>query len=297
MAITPVNVGPLLAHTERLFANLHGFQCVATHMPGKSHRAIAITHQDLNERRDDFIDELKNSMNSWVYSKARYEKLIDDALIERDGDKQSAASFVHNLVRRKFRRGFPQGQFGELLLFNIIQHYFEAVPLLRKMPITTNPKIERHGSDAIHYKPDGPSHKLFLGEAKSYTAKNRFGAALRDAVDSILDAHANIQNELGLYIYDDFIDDALLPIAKAIKNNREVVTIELVSIISYEETADKSGPSEAEIKMCMERIVNDRLAKFRTSFFNGKCPITLGRLHVFVMPVWDFSDLLVRFEA
>ena len=297
MAIAPVNVDALLAHTDRLFANIHGFQCVAAQMPGKSHQGIAITHQDLNERRDDFIEELKNSMSSWVYSNARYNSLINNALAERGGDAQNAASFVHGLVRRKFRRGFPQGQFGELLLFNIIQHYFGAVPLLRKMPITTNPKIERHGSDAIHYKPDGLVHQLYLGEAKSYTAKHRFGAALRDAVDSILDAHRNIQKELGLYVYDEFIDDALLPVAKAVKNNQAPVTTELVSIVSYEETLDKKAPSEAEIKRCMERIVNDRLAKFETAFFNNKCAITLGRLHIFVMPVWDFADLLQRFEA
>lgn len=297
MAIAPVNINALLAHTDRLFANLHCFQCVAEHLPGKSHRGIAITHQDLNERREDFIEELKNSMSSWVYSKARYERLIDDALAERGGDSQSAASFVHGLVRRKFRRSFPQGQFGELLLFNIIQHHFQAAPLLRKMPITTNPKIERHGSDAIHYKPEGETHKLFLGEAKSYAAKNRFGAALRDAVDSILDAHANFQAELGLYVYDDFIDDAVLPIAKAVKNNQVSMTIELVSVVSYEETFDKSAPSEDEIKACMEQIVNDRLGRLQAEFFKNKCPITLGRLHVFVMPVWDFPDLLRRFEA
>lgn len=297
MTVEPVHVKELLAHTERLFANVHAFTCTTPKMPGKSHRAFAITHQDLNERRDDFIAELKNTISSWVYSKARYEELIRDAMLERGGDKQSADSFVHGLVRSKFRRGFPQGQFGELLLFNIIQHYFSAAPLLRKMAITTNPKIERHGSDAIHYRPNGSGHSILLGEAKSYSAKNRFGAALRDAVDSILDAHANFQTELGLYVYDEFIDESLRPIAKGIKNNSIPLTVELVSIVSYEETKEKTGPAEEDIKACMEKIVHDRLARFKVAFFKNKCPITLGRLHMFFMPIWDFGDLLDRFEA
>lgn len=61
----------------------------------------------------------------------------------------------------KFRKGCPQGQYGELLLFNFIQHFFKAAPLLRKMPITTNPGLERHGADAIHYLDNGDEQIFF----------------------------------------------------------------------------------------------------------------------------------------
>lgn len=298
MTIDSAYIDGLLATTDQLFSNIHSFECKPHNIPGKSHTGVAITYQDLQERREDFINELKNTMHAWVYSKSRYKKIFEEALKERGNDFPNANAFMSSLVRDKFRKGFPQGQFGELLLFNLIQHFFLAAPLLRKMPILTSPAVERHGADAIHYRPVTGVHKIFLGEAKSYTSKYKFSEALGDAVDSVLSAHKKFQKELGQYVYDDFIDEELRTVAKDLKNNKlSPVEIELVCIVSYEENGKKVGLNEKEIKSCVETIVKDRIGGFDVSKFSAHCAVTLGRLHLFVMPVWDFDDLLVNFES
>lgn len=297
MHVTEEFIDGLLASTSALFNNIYAFECTLHAMPGKSHCGLAIAHQDLKERREDFVRELRFTMSSWVYSKSKYKKIVDDAILEREGDKQNADFFIHDLVRQKFRRGHPKGQFGELLLFNVIQHYFKAAPLLRKMPITTNPAIERHGADAIHYRPITGGHLVYVGEAKTYGSKSKFTAAIKDAVDSILDAYDNLSKELGLYVYDDFIDDGLLDVARAIKNNTASgVKFELVCIVSYEENKDKSRPTESEIKIAIREAVEERMKAFDVSHFSRRCPHLLSRLHLFAVPVWGLDGLMEIFD-
>lgn len=295
-AIDESTVDSLLSNTDLLFSNIHAFQFGVHKIPGKSHRGLCITHQDLNERKDQFISELRNTMSSWVYSKEKFKKILGDLEIERGGDIQNAHAELTRLVKSKFRTGYPNGQFGELLLFNLIQHYYKAAPLLRKMPITTSPNVERHGADAIHYRPSAGLHTVYLGEAKSYP-KSGFRASLNHAVESIMGAHDNFQTEIQNYVNDGFIDDQLVPVATKIKNNAlQPLKVELVCIASYGETKQKSGASETEIKKSIEKIVNERICKFNGKCINGCVPAVLSRLHLFVMPFWKFPDLLTNFE-
>lgn len=287
----------LLANTSVLFDNIYAFECTMHSMPGRSHRGLTVTHQDLLERRDDFINELRNTMCAWVYSKSKYKIIIDQAISERGGDVQNAYSFVQQSVRQKFRRGYPQGQFGELLLFNIIQHYFSAVALLRKMSITTSSGLERHGADAIHYRPSDGCHVIYIGEAKTYASKYKFATAVRDAVDSILDCYERLSSELGLYVYDDFIDRELLEVARGVKNNSvKNVRYELVCVVSYEENRDKNKASEAEIKDAIRGALEERMRAFDMSCFDKRNPHLLQRLHFFAVPIWDLNGLMELFD-
>lgn len=290
-------INGLLPNSDALFNNVFAFECTLHSMPGKSHRGLTITHQDLAERRQDFVQELRNTMSSWVYSKSKYKSIIDDALKKRGGDIQNASSFVQALVRQKFRRGHPKGQFGELLLFNAIQHYYHAIPLLRKMPITTNAGIERHGADAIHYRPSGDKHLIYVGEAKTYASKHKFATAVKDAINSIFDSYENLSKELGLYTYEDFIEEELREVAKGIKDNSLTnVVHELVCVISYQETKNKSRSTEAEIKAAIQDVVVKRLKDFDTDFFKGRCPFLLERLHLMAVPIWGLEELMEEFD-
>ncbi len=295
--LTEKDIDDLLAQNDELFLNIYSFQCSGHALPGKSHHGAAIAYQDIVERRQDFLRELKITMCSWIYSKQKYKEIYDAEFARRGESHQNASSAIHALVREKFRKGKPQGQFGELLLFNFIQHLFKAVPILRKMNLTTNPAVERHGADAIHYRPRTGEHVVYLGEAKSYASKYKFSEALEASVDSVLRTLENLSSELGLYVYEDFIDECLRNIARDIKsNNLSGVVFELVCVVSYSETKNRSGSSQNEITERIKDIVNARLKQYE-NLLAKKDQIRIGRIHFVLVPFWDFEALLTEFDS
>lgn len=296
--LTAAQVAAMLANTDSFFANAHHFECTLHSIPGKSHRGVTITHQDLLERRVAFVRELRNTMSSWVFSKQHYNDIFSKEVMLRGGDVQNAASHLHEIVHERFRKGQPNGQFGELLLFNVIQRFFGAPPLLRKMQLTTNPKIERHGADAIHYGLDDNKHIIYVGEAKTYASKYKFDEAFTSAINSVFGSFQNLPSELSLYLYNDFIDPVLRPIAEGVKNNTlSNLSYEIVCVVSYAENKSKAGVDEASIKGRIEQALNERLNAYDMSTHHDKCQVTLGRFHYFVLPIWGLDEILKEFDA
>lgn len=261
-----------------------------------SHRGVAIKYLDIKELRDGFIRELKSTATSWVYSKSKYKKIFDEELLKRSGDIQNTAAYIAEVADKKFRKGHPQGQYGELLLFNLIQHFFKAPPLLRKMSITTNPGLERHGADAIHYREDD-THKLFiLGESKCYESKYSFNKALEASVNSIIDSFENIDEELVLYQHDDFIEEELQSVAKSLKDGDiDSPRFELVCLIAYEENKNIEAPSQEDVLSNIKSCLDYRWANVDSNLYNGKRDVVVERIHYIVFPTWSLDELLERF--
>src|SRR5579863_7861419 len=201
----------LLTCTSHFMRHVYWVQESFDLIPDKNHYGACINYVDLMEFREDFCTELINTVSEWVYNNKKAAAILDD-YIQRGRNGRNAQSALEQLARNKFRtrdgrQVHVQGQFGELLLFNFLQALFKAVPLLRKMPITTSTGMERNGADAIHYSFKGGKHLLFLGESKAYTSDATFGAAFKKAMTSILATYQKHVQELDLYIHDDFIDD------------------------------------------------------------------------------------------
>ena len=286
----------LLTNTDSLFNQMFWFEQDISTPKAASHRGVAIKYLDIKELRDGFIRELKSTATSWVYSKSKYKKIFDEELLKRSGDIQNTAAYIAEVADKKFRKGHPQGQYGELLLFNLIQHFFKAPPLLRKMSITTNPGLERHGADAIHYKEDD-THKLFiLGESKCYESKYSFNKALEASVNSIIDSFENIDEELVLYQHDDFIEEELQGVAKSLKDGDiESPRFELVCLIAYEENKNIEAPSQEEVLSNIKSCLDYRWANVDSNLYNGKRDVVVERIHYIVFPTWSLDELLERF--
>ena len=92
----------------------------------KEHIGAYIEYQDLMELRDDFLNELVDTIVDWVYSAEKYER-IKGSLENKGKSSSSAASEIQRKVKEKFRGTkenddlIAQGQLGELLLFHFIQ--------------------------------------------------------------------------------------------------------------------------------------------------------------------------------
>ncbi len=293
--MTQEELTQFLSNTEKLFKEIYCFEQTFDIEPmGVKHVGASIAYSEIMPRTEFFLKELRNTVISWVYSQEKQKKLFEERY-QMTSDFGNAVSFVNQLAKSKFRPGFPAGQFGELLLFNFIQYFYKAPPLLRKMPITTSASLERFGVDALHYGTDANGNNIFyLGEAKSY--KSSFNAALEKALASIQTTFNNFNAELDLYVYDGFITPALQKIADDYKNNElENVRFELVCILVYDEK-EFDGQTQREKEESIKKSIENKTKSFKKEKFSSVQPNVLKKLHYVFFPVNNLDSILTDFE-
>lgn len=292
-----------LLKNDSLFNNIHVIEQNFDILPNeKNHYGASIAYQDLSELREDFLNELYDSIVSWVYNSEKYNELKQISMQKGKTDS-AASSEIRRKAVSKFRgtndseKLLAQGQFGELLLFHFIQRLQKAVPLLRKMKITTSSEHERFGADAIHFKYKDGKPIIILGEAKTYTSKYRFNSAFEDALKSILNTHKNHRNEMHLYVHEDFLDKEMDKIAECYLNNTlNGVEVHLVSIIVYNETNKLNCTSEADIKKQIEDIISNRYCEFDNKKIDIENNAILKRITYIVFPIWKLEELVQNFQ-
>lgn len=300
--MTENDINARLIPNEALFNNIYIIQQNFDIIPQNGHYGACIDYQDIKELRNEFLNELYYSIVDWVYSSDKYRELKEIAI--KTGRSESAAcSEVQQKAHEKFRGNHTteklliQGQLGELLLFHFIQKCQKAIPLLRKMKITTNARHERFGADAIHFKYENNKPLIILGEAKTYTSKYRFNEAFEDAIDSILTTYNNHKKELNLYVHEDFLDKDMNDIAEAYLNNKlEDVEIHLVSIVVYDETTKLNVTNKTDIRNQIEEIIKNRYKDFDKSKIDMEHNAILNRITYIVFPIWELEELAKDFQ-
>ena len=110
----------LLSHTDAFLNHVYWFRQDLRLQPSKEHIGSAINWTDISDRKNDFLTELSNTVSAWVYNKTKVKSIVDERFAQTN-DLGNAATFLTTQAYSKFRKGHPQGQFGELLLFNFIQ--------------------------------------------------------------------------------------------------------------------------------------------------------------------------------
>lgn len=287
----------LLSNTELLMNHVFWVQQAFPIQPIRDHHCgVAINFNDINERRHDFLSELRKTVTSWVYSKAAQNNIFRERFESSGNDLGNTVEHLSSLARRKFRRGHPQGQFGELLLFNFLQYFFKSPPLLRKMPIATSSSLERFGADAIHYCKKGSENLLILGESKCYKSDYKFPIAFKESLSSVINAFNNLDSELDLYTYDDFIDPPLQEIAKQYKDGTlDKIRYELVCLVTYNENRALSLESEEQIKKDIVATLEYRCQNIDHEIFTGVENGVLNRVNYILFPVWELDSLLMDF--
>lgn len=294
-----VEVEEKLILDDAFFAYVHIYTQKIDALPNNEHYGTFIEYQDIRELRQDFLRALIDTICDWVYSQEKYKDLIEREM-KSGKSNAAAASAVNRKVREKFRGKdndnlLSQGQFGELLLFHYIQHCFKAMPILRKMRITTSSKQERFGADAIHYTVENNKNIIIIGEAKAYT-KGTFNAAFKKAAESILSSYENLRSELNLYVHEDFLDEEMNQVAEDYLNNKlSNVENRLVCIVAYNENKDLVLENEHDIKNQIKRIIEDKIknASFGDSVSNNPM---INRITYIVFPIWKMEDLIQDFQ-
>lgn len=292
-----VDIESLLVKTEALINTMYYVHDDFTLIPKKDHIGTIINYSDLQQMRDDFVEEMIHTVVKYVYSNEKQNIIINE-LIGQGRDISDAYSKLTVRAKQKFRPDQVQGQFSELLLFNLLQHYFKAVPLLRKMPITTNPKLERNGADALHISYKDGKYVLYLGEAKTYNRKEySLKNALKDSISSILEHYNNHRNELNLYIYEDFIPNELEKIAENyINGTLKDIEIHLVCMITYDNKKDINGTCRDELLNSEICSIKEETAKIREDMFREIPSILIPRINYIIFPIKNMKELLEVFK-
>lgn len=301
--ITEEELKEKLINNDDLFNKISVFQADFDIVPkNNNHMGAYISIRDTKELRDQFLDSLYDTIVDYVYSQEKYNSLIQREMTKNKKTLANAGSYVQRKASHKFRGKFDddklliQGQLGELLLFHFIQRFKGAVPLLRKMPITTSESLERNGCDAIHYKMEHGKNIFYLGEAKTYSSKYQFNEAFKTALESIITTCNNIDDELSLYVSEDFMDDSLNEVADDfIEGRLKNAEIHPVNVIIYNETKKKNAVTEESIKKEIEDVIKNRYKGFDDSLIDVKNPL-IQRITYIVFPIWELDELADKFQ-
>lgn len=302
MNLNETDITKRLLISNALFNDIHLVTQKFDILPDdKMHYGASIAYQDIQELRDDFLGDLMDTIIDWIYGSEKYKSLKEK---ETQNGKTDAAAhaYVQRKALQKFRKGsedklLVQGQFGELLLFHFIQKCMKAIPLLRKMKITTSSQHERFGADAIHYKIENEKNIIVLGEAKTYSSKYKFNVAFEDALNSILNTYKTHRDELNLYVHEDFLDKDMDMIAEAyLDKTLQNVEIHLVSIIVYDETKKVKLTDENDIRKQIEQIIKERYQEFDNSKIPIKDNPILRRITYIIFPIWKLDELIREFQ-
>ncbi|GHU46768.1 hypothetical protein FACS1894120_4150 [Clostridia bacterium] len=295
------NVANLLVKNDVFFNHVHIINQKFDILPDELHYGMSIEYIDLKESREQFVRELVNTVTDWVYSNAKQDAILGQ-LISDGRTNANAFSELKQKAHDKFRHSndgsLLHGQFGELLLSNCIQHILGAVPLLRKMPITTSSKLERFGADAIHYKDINGIPVFYIGEAKSYTSNYQFAKAFDASIHSIIKEYNNITGEIRQYLHEDFLSPEMEQLATDLINGElKNAEYHLVSIVAYEETGKKDGLSRTEILNSVNAIIESRFKAFDNSKIDIAGNPILNRITYIAFPIWDFESLITDFSG
>ena len=92
-----------LIKNKALFKNIHVITQRYDILPNnKNHIGAFIEYQDIDELRDDFLEELVDSIVDWIYSAPKFAKLKKKAIAK--GKSEAAASQeIGRKARNKFR--------------------------------------------------------------------------------------------------------------------------------------------------------------------------------------------------
>lgn len=292
-----------LINNESLFKNLHVLHKNFDISPSdRKHIGSSITYEDTNELREDFLDELLDTMIDWVYCSEKYDELVQQSMNE-GRSKANASQSVVKKIEKKFRRDIVEKrtsayrQITELILFHFIQRFMGAVPLLRKENIYSGNDCECICSNAVHYKYESNKNVIVLGNSIIFKNTCSFGQNFEKSLDIVIDKYKNIRKDLYLYTYENFLSKEMIEIAESyLSKNMKDININLVNIVIYNEEQMLNMTDEEDIKMQIESLIENRYKDFNNNIIDTKDSSAVKRITYIIFPIWELEELIKLFQ-
>ncbi len=238
------------------------------------------------------------------------DKVIFDSLYKVNSKSNGFRLMKHNVEDAKklklifkriefdYTQLIAQGQFSELLLYNILMNFFDAVPLVHKMLLTTNPDLERNGIDAIHVGLNTKSLTMYVGESKAYArAQGSFKAAVTDALEDVIMHHDNLYSELNLYNFSSNISEGLEKFLSDFLNGKHKdVEMNLVCMVTYSSDEASSYSNRDEFIRQTKQLIKKDCGTITDASFSGFEERHLKRTSFVLFPVKEMHELILYFQ-
>lgn len=240
---------------------------------------------DKEPRTRDLCEWLQNTIVEYVHPRARIKEANEN------NAKENVSEYTHELkdqAKDVFTDILTSGEFGELLIYALLERFLQLPQIVTKMDLKTNFRMHVHGADGVHIDPASKKPVLVISESK---LKKDMGEAITDciqSVETILSAKdnngkPNIKNEIyiirnHLNILDGELREALRDIfdkKSSFYNEIELRAAGLVCF-DYDTYKDKSEDDlareigaqiEAWKKSYLTRLKNHRKKDFEFIFF------------------------------
>lgn len=151
------------------------------------------------------LKELSNSILTFCLSKKEYQQFVDE---QRFGELNLAA-------QEKFRDyQSNEGEFGELLLYCLLESHLEAPKLLTKMNLKTSHNDYVKGADGVHLLKLSPNeYQIVFGESKMYqTLRGGFNKAFESIASFLNHSKNNVHYEMQLinsHLEQEIVDEQM----------------------------------------------------------------------------------------
>lgn len=177
------------SHIKRIFKQV---QTSFTLHDGRSVKTLLVylpCMEDSKTSHDALFKCIKDGiLQNFVFSYNEIQKKLHRS-------SETAMEELFEKAIRKLSAHTAKGELGELILFTLLDVYFEAPKLLSKISMKTNPRMPVFGADAVHGQFFGDEFRVYLGESKLH---KKFKSAATDATTSILNAKKKFDDEFDL---------------------------------------------------------------------------------------------------
>ena len=191
-------------------------------------------------------------------------------------------------------RYLKRGEFGELILYYLLERQFDKPQLISKIYFKDSPSGMVHGFDAVHY--DKEKNELWIGESKFYKSLSN---ALRDLAND-LSEHFNvnffdsefaiINNRLSDYYDDKEVSDEIRELIKSSTFIQRLSNINAWFFALFDSKIldnfkfNDSGNAHNDFKDILEKFAKDTREKFEQKIkdFGNRDRL---KINLFLFPV------------
>lgn len=242
----------------------------------------------------------QDQLAALLFSLLPYFALTESEFKDFQEEEKSPDYFLKTAIRKIIKPGVKAGDYGEILLFLILEVFYGSKKLVTKVHYRTGIDFPVYGADAVHFSLEQDGEIAFwFGEAKFY---KDFNDALREAFNSVsrfLDAGLKKQVEWlipsRIEINKEVNDELWRKVTNLIDSEPSLdsMTLNIPILITYEEKSlEEFDDIESKaFKDFMRKKFEEKFASVEA--LEWRKIFKRVNLIVFLLPIEDVARLKV----